>query len=150
MLSWWPVFVDFASWVACTTFTRAGNGADVQIARCERGRLAVVQIARDGQRLEEDFGHDHRAAEVEDDAPLVESGERCREPAESAVARVPNRRAAGGGVLVYDLGAQRSVNGARDSQSIGGQQHGQIGIGELGTLQRPRDASPIPNRFLPS
>ena len=43
----------------------------VEVAGSKRGRFSAVEIARDRQRLEENFRHDHRAAEVQDDAAVV-------------------------------------------------------------------------------
>ena len=64
-----------------------------------------LQVARDGERLEEDFGHDDRAADVEHDAAVLQRRQRRRQPAEVAQARVANGGAVGGRVLVDDLRA---------------------------------------------
>jgi hypothetical protein len=47
----------------------------VEIAGREVGGFAVVQIARDRQRLQKYLGHDHGAAEIENDAAVLESGQ---------------------------------------------------------------------------
>src|SRR5690242_3329378 len=48
----------------------------VEIDRHEVARLSAAEVARDRQRLEKDFRHDDRAAEVQHDAAVVEIGER--------------------------------------------------------------------------
>ena len=87
----------------------------VTVASHESRRLAAAQVARDGEGLEEDLGHHHRAAEIQHDPAVVERGERCGEPLEIAVARGAERRAIGRGMLVDDVGAERGVHRDRDA-----------------------------------
>src|SRR5437762_10625772 len=65
----------------------------IEVDRDEVLRPAIVEITRDRKRLEKDFGHDHGAAEVEDDTAVIQVGARCGEAAEIAMARVADRRA---------------------------------------------------------
>src|SRR6478736_7726102 len=93
----------------------------VKVGRDEVTRAAVVQIARDGEGLEKNLGHDHGAAQVQHDAAVVNVGERRREAAKIAVTRVADRGAVRRRVLVNDLGAQRRVDGRGNSQLHGGE-----------------------------
>src|SRR2546426_8168614 len=81
----------------------------VAVAGREPGRLAATQVARDGEGLEEHLGHHHRAADIEDDAAVMERGERRGEALEVAVARGAERGAVRRGVLMDDIGAERGV-----------------------------------------
>ena len=92
----------------------------VEIAGREGRRLSIVQVSRDGERLQKHLGHDDRAAQIEDYASIVESGERRREPPEIAVAGVADCGAVRGGVLVYDLGTEGRVDCARNSEPLRG------------------------------
>src|SRR5687768_12222107 len=91
--------------------SRAVVALHVEIAGGEPGRLSIVQVARDRERLEKHFRHYHRATEVEDYAPVVKCGQRRGEPPEIPVARVSDSRAVGGGVLVNDLRAESGMDG---------------------------------------
>src|SRR5881392_428820 len=76
----------------------------VAVARGEVLRLPAIQIARDGQGLEEHLRHDDGAAQVENDAAVIERGEGPGESLEVAVARGAEYRAVGRRVLVNDFG----------------------------------------------
>ncbi len=102
---------------------RAVVALHVAIARGEILGLSTVQIARDGQRLEKHFRHDHRAAEIQDHATVVEIGHRTREALEIAMTRGAQGRAIGRGMLVNDLGADRRVDGHGNPQLGTGEQH---------------------------
>src|SRR5256712_12171203 len=78
---------------------------------CKSGRLAATQVARDGEGLEEHLGHHHRAADIEDDAAVMERGERRGEALEVAVARGAERGAVRRGALMDDVGAERGARG---------------------------------------
>ena len=69
-----------------------------------------VQVAGDGQRLEEHLRQHHRAPQVQHRAALVERRQRPGQAAEVAVAGGAERRAVGGWVLVDDLRADRGVD----------------------------------------
>ena len=58
-------------------------------------RPSIVQIARDGKCLEKYFGHDHGTAQIQDDAPVIEIGDRGREAFEIAMTRSADCRAVG-------------------------------------------------------
>src|SRR5437899_2633654 len=77
----------------------------VEIAGRKVGGFAVVQIACYGQRLQKYLGHYHGAAEVENDAPIVERWQRCGQTAEIAVTRVSYRCSVGRRMLVNYFGA---------------------------------------------
>src|SRR6185436_15619986 len=62
----------------------------IEIARREITRLPVVDVARDCERLQKDFRHDHGAADVQRDAAAVECFDGRREPAKIAMTRVPD------------------------------------------------------------
>src|ERR1700694_357650 len=84
----------------------------VEVATDESVRPAASrEIARDGERLEKDLGHDDRATEVEDDAAIVQSGDRVRQSPEIAVTRVADRRSIRRRLLMNDLGTEGSVHG---------------------------------------
>src|SRR5438445_10710775 len=87
----------------------------VAVAGCKSGRLAAAQIARDGEGLEEHLGHHHRAADIEDDAAVVERGERPGESLKVAVARGAERGAIRRGMLVDEVGAGWGVRGGGNS-----------------------------------
>ena len=53
---------------------RAVVALHVEIAGGESGRLSVVEVPRDRQRLQEYLRHYHRATEVEDHSALVQRG----------------------------------------------------------------------------
>src|SRR4051794_37936901 len=98
----------------------------VEIDRHEILRAALIQIARDRQRLQENLRHYHRTAEVEHDAAVVEIGERRREASEIAMARVADRRATGRRVLMDDLGAERRMDACCDAETVRVQQYREI------------------------
>jgi hypothetical protein len=100
----------------------------IEIARREAGRFSRVEISRDRQSFEKHFRHYHRAAEVEDDTAIMQRGQRRGETAEIAVARVTDRRAARGRMLVDYLSADRRVNRAGNSQPLSGEKHGQLTV----------------------
>src|SRR5439155_1459800 len=77
----------------------------VAVADRETGRLAAAQVARHGEGLEEHLGHHQRAAEIEDDAAVVEGRERRGESLEVTVARGAERGAVRRGVLMGDHAA---------------------------------------------
>src|SRR5213076_480474 len=82
----------------------------VAVARGEVLRLPTTQIACDGQGLEEHFGHDDGAAQVQDEAAVIERGKGPGESLEVAVARSAEYRAVGRRVLVNDFGADGGVH----------------------------------------
>src|SRR6266513_4821967 len=102
---------------------RAVVALHVEVAGCESGRLAVVEVSRDRQRLEKNLRHYHGAAEVENDTPVLQRRKRCGETAEIPVAGVADRGAIGGWMLMNYLGAQRRVHGAGDAEAMRGQNH---------------------------
>ena len=112
----------------------------VEVAAREAVRTAIAaEVARDGERLEEDLGHDHRAAEVEHDAAVVEADDRVREPAEVAMAGVADRGTVGGRMLVDDLGAERGVHGDGHAEPMGVEDHRELGVNELPPRHRDGD-----------
>ena len=62
--------------------------------------------------------------------PSCERGERRGESPEVAMARVADRGAAGGRMLVDDLGADRRVHGARDAERARAEQQRELGVRE--------------------
>src|SRR6185437_10427916 len=96
----------------------------VEIAGREAGRFTVVEIARDSERLQEDLRHYHRTAQIQHHPALVERRQRCRQAAKITVTGVADRGAVRRRVLVDYLGAQSSVHGTRNAQSIRSQQYG--------------------------
>jgi hypothetical protein len=109
------------SWALDHVHARAVVALHVEIAGGESGRLSVVEVSRDRQRLQKYLWHDHRAPEVEDDSTFVQGGEGCGEPTEVAVAGVADRRAICRWMLMNYLGANGCVNGAGDSQPVSGE-----------------------------
>src|SRR3989475_3301739 len=107
----------------------------VAVAGCESGRLAAAQVARDGEGIEERLGHRDRAADMEDDAAVVERGERPGESLEVAVARGAERGAIRRGMLVDDVGAECGVHGDGNSPLGGGEQEGDVAGCELGAAR---------------
>src|SRR5437899_4895160 len=67
---------------------RAIVALHVEIAGRKVGGFAVVQIARDRQRLQKYLGHYHGAAEVENDTAVLERGQRRGETVKIAMTRV--------------------------------------------------------------
>src|SRR3954470_16417910 len=108
----------------------------VEITRHEILRASLVQIARDGERLEENLGHDHGAAEVEHHTAILEVAQPMREAAEVSMARVPDGGTARGWMLMDDLGADRRVHRDWHAESPRVQQDGQLSMHELRILQR--------------
>src|SRR2546423_7039639 len=98
--------------------SRAVVALHIQIASREAGRFAIIQIARDRERFQENLGHYHRAAQVEHDTSIVERRQRCSEPTEIAMARIADCGAIRSRVLMDDFGAKRGVHGAGNSESI--------------------------------
>src|SRR5690348_2836761 len=84
---------------------RAIVALHVEIAGNKVARAAVVEVARDRERLEKDLGHDHGTPEIERDSAVVERGERGGQATEVAVARVTDRGAVRGRMLMDDLRA---------------------------------------------
>src|SRR5687767_793505 len=77
----------------------------VEIAGGEPRGPALVEVARDRQRLEEHFGHDDRAAYIQNDATVVQRRERRRQPSKVPQAGIANRRAVGDRMLMHDFSA---------------------------------------------
>jgi len=101
-------------------YTRAVVPLHVEIARRESGRLTAVEIARNRQGFEKNLGHYHRASQIQHDAAVVQRRERRGQSAKIAVTGVPDRGATRRRVLMNDLGAERGVNGAGNSESVRG------------------------------
>ncbi len=100
----------------------------VEVAGRERGGLSRVQVSRDGERLEKNLRHDHRASQIEHDAAIVQRGQRRGETPEIAVARLPDRGAVRGRMLVDDLGTEGGVNAGRNPAAVRAQKYRQLGV----------------------
>ena len=96
----------------------------IEIARHEVLRLPMVEVARDGERLQEHFGHDHRAPEIEHDAAIVQAVEARRQASKIPVARVADRCAVRAGMLMNDFGTDRGVHGDWNAVVLRAQQNG--------------------------
>ena len=72
----------------------------------------MAEIAGDGQRFEEDFRHDNRRADVENDAAL-QLGHNTSEGLEIEVTRFAQHGAISDRMLVNDVGADGDMNGDR-------------------------------------
>ncbi len=110
-------------------------------------RDAVAQIAGDGERLQEDLGQDHGRADVEDDA-VLQPGHEPAERLEVAVARLAEGGTVGARMHVVDVGADRDVDGDRESEAMGGREHraARMGIACLGDVAADRRTHPEPFR----
>src|SRR5689334_6534130 len=89
----------------------------VEVDRHKILRAPFVQIARDRQRFEEHLRHDDGAADVQDDAAIVDRRKRGGESPEIAVTRVANGGAVRRWMLVNDLGADGGVDSHCDAES---------------------------------
>jgi hypothetical protein len=95
----------------------------VEVRREEVRGAALLEIARDRERLEEDLRHDHGAAPVEHGAAVVNRGEGSREAKEIPVAGGTEGCPVGGGVLMDDFRPDRGVDGHRDPGPMAGEEH---------------------------
>src|SRR2546425_8331878 len=95
----------------------------VAVARGEVLRTPAVQIARDRQCLDKHLRHHDRAAEIQDDAAVVEIRQHTGESLEIAMARGADRTAVGGWMLMHDLCPDRRVHRDRDAQLGAGEQY---------------------------
>jgi hypothetical protein len=77
----------------------------VQFAGGEAARLSRAEVACHSQRLEEELRRHHGGAHVDHHAAVVKGRQGAGDAAEVVVAG----GADGGGVLVFDLGAERPV-----------------------------------------
>src|SRR5450759_3033516 len=138
--SYLVAFAAPLSWALDHVHARAVVALHVEIAGGESGRLSVVEVPGDGQRLQKYLRHYHGAAEVEDDSPLVQREEGRGEPTEVAVARVAYGRAIRCRMLMNYLGANGSVNGAGETQPVSGEQHRQLAIRQGKTGERASES----------
>jgi hypothetical protein len=102
----------------------------VQIARREIDRLGRVQIPRDRQGFKENLRHDDGAAEVENDAAVMQLRERRGKASEVAVTRVADCSTIRRRMLVDDFGAQCCVDGAGNPEPLSRDQEGHLGMNE--------------------
>src|SRR5882672_5484159 len=103
----------------------------VAVARGEVLGASTVQIAGDGQRLEEHLRHDHGAAEVQHDTAVIEVRQRARQAFEITMARRADRPPVGGGMLMNDLRADRRVDGDRHAELRAGNQYRHVAPGKI-------------------
>src|SRR5258708_36864807 len=94
----------------------------VEIDRSEVLGPARIQGPCDRDGFEEQLGHDHRAAEIEHDAAVVDRYERVGQPAKVAVARVAYGGSVRSGMLMDDLGAERRMNCCGHAECVCGEQ----------------------------
>jgi hypothetical protein len=113
-------------WPSLHILRRAIVARHVKGRGCKAFHL-VAEIPRDGECLEEDFGHDHRAPDIEDDAAFElrhDRGERL----EIAIAGLAEHRAVGRRVLVRDVGADGHVHGDGKVEFSGGGEQTEVAI----------------------
>src|SRR5690606_59394 len=83
--------------------------------------------------------HDDRGADVQHD-PALQAREVRRQAPKIGVARLPDRGAVRGRVLVDDLGADRGVDGEVDPGAARGQEERQLGVLQVAPrLERTRE-----------
>src|SRR5262245_4421394 len=90
-----------------------------------------IEIARNGQGLEEHFGHDNSAAKVEHHAAVVQIRQCSRQALEIAVTRGAECGTVARRVLMDDFCADRSVHGDGDRERGTREQHGDVAPGEI-------------------
>ena len=88
----------------------------------------IPQVADHGERLQKDLGQEHGRTDVQV-GPALEAAHQAAEEAEVVVAGLADGRAAGRGVDVDDVRADRHVHGHGDVQAGGRGEQAEIVVG---------------------
>jgi len=88
----------------------------------------VPEVAGQRHRLQEHLGQQHGRAHVEVDAAAAQTRHLPGEAAEIQVCRAPERARVTRGVHVHDVGADRHVDGRRQTQAPGGSEQARLEV----------------------
>ena len=84
-----------------------------------KSREVVAEVARQGDRLQEHLGQQHRGAHVQVDAAAAELRHQAGQDPEVEMAGAAHRGRIAGRVHVHDVGADRDVHGGGQPQATG-------------------------------